>query len=215
MYPAWGTLRNDIGHGGGPASLWGYWEWPIPVELTSFTATIQFGIVNLHWTTATETNNLGFEIERKVIQIEGNGEWITIGFREGYGTTTEPKEYSYSDDVSILQASSFAYRLKQIDFDGSYTYSDEVLVNNPVLVDYALQQNYPNPFNPVTTISYSLPIKSQVELVVYNALGESIIQLVNEVKEAGSYSVELIAESLPSGVYLYNYKQKILLKLRK
>jgi hypothetical protein len=203
MSPAYGTLRNDIGHAGGPASLWCYWEWPIPVELTSFTATVQYGIVNLHWTTATETNNLGFEIERKIMQSEGSGEWITIGFREGYGTTTEPKEYSFSDDVSILQASSFAYRLKQIDFDGSFNYSDEVLVDNPVLEDYALQQNYPNPFNPATTISYSLPLKSQVELVVYNALGESVTQLVNEVKEAGSYSVELNAESLPSGVYLY------------
>jgi hypothetical protein len=84
LYPAHLTLRNDIGHAGGPASLWCYWEWPIPVELTSFTAALQFGIVNLHWTTATETNNLGFEIERKILQSEGSGEWITIGFREGY-----------------------------------------------------------------------------------------------------------------------------------
>jgi hypothetical protein len=117
--------------------------------------------------------------------------------------------------VSTQQASSFAYRLKQVDFDGSYEYSDEVLVDNPVLVDYALQQNYPNPFNPATTISYSLPIKSQVELIVYNALGESVIQLVNEVKEAGSYSVELKAESLPSGVYLYRLQAGDFVQVRK
>jgi hypothetical protein len=212
MPPAWGTLRNDIGHAGGPASLWCYWEWPLPVELTSFTATTQFGIVSLNWTTATETNNLGFEIERKIIHNQILGDWITIGFEEGYGTTTESKEYSYVDDVSTIQALSFAYRLKQIDFDGSYEYSDEVLVDNPAPVDYALQQNYPNPFNPATTISYSLPIKSQVELVVYNALGESITRLVNEEKEAGSYKIEFNATGLPSGVYFYkldaeNYTQ--------
>jgi hypothetical protein len=212
MEPAWGTLRNDIGHAGGPASLWCYWEWPIPVELTSFTATIQFGKVNLNWTTATETNNLGFDIERKILNNQNLGEWKKIGFTEGYGTTTEPKEYSYSDDVSTIQASSFAYRLKQIDYDGSYEFSDEVSVVNTAPVDYALQQNYPNPFNPATTISYSLPIKSQVELVVYNALGESVMRLVNEEKEAGSYKIEFSAAGLPSGVYFYkldagNYKQ--------
>ncbi|MFB3055859.1 MAG: hypothetical protein ACE1ZQ_01695, partial [Ignavibacteriaceae bacterium] len=93
------------------------------------------------------------------------GEWILIGFREGYGTTTEPKDYSFADDVSGITANSLAYRLKQIDFDGSYEYSDEVLVDNPAPLDFALDQNYPNPFNPVTIINYSLPIKSQVELV--------------------------------------------------
>jgi len=201
--PAQGSLINDMGHCGGPSSLWCYWDWPIPVELTSFTATTQFGIVNLHWTTATETNNLGFEIERKIIDNENQGEWIRIAFKEGYGTTTEPKEYFYVDDISSITATSLAYRLKQIDFLGSYEYSDEVFVGNPAPEDYAIQQNYPNPFNPVTTISYSLPLKSQVELVVYNALGEKVKQLVNVEKEAGSYSIVLNAAGLPSGIYFY------------
>jgi len=201
--PAYGSLINDMGHAGGPNSLWCYWDWPIPVELTSFTATVQIGKVNLNWTTATETNNLGFEIERKILNDQNFSEWEKIGFTEGHGTTTEQQEYSYLDDVSNIQASSFAYRLKQIDYDGSYEYSDELLVDISVPVDFALQQNYPNPFNPVTTISYSLPIKSQVELVVYNTLGASVLQLVNAEKEAGSYKIEFKATGLPSGVYFY------------
>ncbi len=103
----------------------------------------------------------------------------------------------------IYQATSLSYRLKQIDFDGSYDYSNEVLVDIPAPVDYALHQNYPNPFNPVTIINYSLPLKSQVDLVVYNVLGESVTHLVDEEKEVGKYSVEFDATSLPSGIYFY------------
>jgi hypothetical protein len=197
--PAFGSLVNDIGHCGGPNSLWLYWDWPMPVELTSFTATTRQGKVYLYWKTATEINNLGFEIERK----QDNKPWLTVGFKEGHGTTTETKEYSYVDDISSITAYSLAYRLKQIDYDGSYEYSDVVLVDNPAPLGFALHQNFPNPYNPVTTITYSLPIKSQVELVVYNTLGEEVKQLVNGVKEAGSYSVELNATSLPSGIYFY------------
>ena len=178
---------------------WLCYEANVPVELTSFTATSKLGNVILNWATATELNNLGFAIERKL----DSSVWERISFVEGYGTTTEPNEYSYVDEISGITATSLAYRLKQIDFDGSYEYSDEVLVDNAAPVDYALEQNYPNPFNPVTTISYRLPIKSQVDLVIYNTLGESITQLVNEEKEAGSYSVELNATGLPSGIYFY------------
>ncbi len=90
----------------------------LPVELTSFTASIQSGVVSLSWTTATELNNLGFEVERKIITGENEGEWLTIGFVEGNGTTTETKVYSYTDRVSDIEATAFKYRLKQIDFDG-------------------------------------------------------------------------------------------------
>jgi photosystem II stability/assembly factor-like uncharacterized protein len=186
----------------------------IPVELTSFTATSQTGKVYLNWTTATEINNLGFEIERKIINVS-DGEWITIGFREGNGTTTDPKEYSYVDVVSDIRASSLSYRLKQIDFSGSYEYSDEVLVDNPAPSDYALEQNYPNPFNPVTIINYSLPVKSQVELVIYNVLGESVTQLVNEKQEAGKYSIEFNAAGFPSGVYLYRLQAGSIVETKK
>jgi len=178
---------------------------------TSFTASTSQGKVTLNWSTATETNNLGFEIERKL----DNSDWDRIGFVEGHGTTTEPKGYFYVDDITTIQSSSFAYRLKQIDYDGSYEYSDEVLADISVPLGFALQQNYPNPFNPATTISYSLPIKSQVELAIYNALGESVMQLVNEEKPAGSYRVEFDAANLPSGVYFYQLKTKGYLETKK
>ena len=171
----------------------------VPVELTSFTATTQARQVDLKWTTATENNNLGFNIERKQLESE----WETIGFKLGNGTTLEQKEYSFIDDITDINARLINYRLKQIDYDGSYEYSDEVIVDNPAPVDYNLQQNYPNPFNPVTTISYGLPVKSEVELVIYNALGEGVIQLTNEEKEAGRYSVEFNATELTSGIYFY------------
>jgi len=190
-----GTSLSDLQANADSAMLY------IPVELTSFTAVSQSGKVILNWSTATELNNLGFEIERKL----DNSDWDRIGFVAGHGTTTEPKEYSYSDDIKNITVNSLAYRLKQIDFDGSYEYSDEVLVEVeiPLPSEFTLHQNYPNPFNPVTIISYSLPIKSQVEIVIYNTLGESITRLVNGEKEAGQHSVEFNAASLPSGIYFY------------
>ena len=175
---------------------------PIPVELTSFSATAQADKVILNWTTETEINNLGFDVERKKIN-ETEGEWVRLGFKEGHGTTTETQNYQFIDDISDIQATSLSYRLKQIDFDGSYKYSDEVLVDNPAPLEYELEQNFPNPFNPVTIIHYSLPLKSQVDLVVYNILGVKVKQLVSGVKEAKPHSVEFNASGLPSGVYFY------------
>jgi len=171
----------------------------IPVELSGFTAIAKNGNVELHWTTATETNNMGFEIERK----SSAEEFIKIGFVPGHGTTSETQNYEYTDDIGDLQSTSFSYRLKQVDYDGSYEYSDVISVVITSPVSYDIQQNFPNPFNPATTISYSLPIKAQVGLVIYNALGESVIQLVNEEKEAGNYSVKFEATNLPSGIYFY------------
>ncbi|MGB5893425.1 MAG: T9SS type A sorting domain-containing protein, partial [Ignavibacteriaceae bacterium] len=186
----------------------------VPVELTSFNAEILDSKVVLNWTTATETNNLGFEIERKIIHAS-DGVWIINGFKEGKGTTTETHSYQYIDKISDINATSLCYRLKQIDYDGSYEYSDEVLVDNTAPVDYALHQNFPNPYNPVTTITYSLPIKAQVELVIYNALGESITRLVNEEKEAGKYSVKFDATNLPSGIYFYRIQVNDFTEIKK
>jgi len=170
---------------------------PLPVELSSFTAIIFDEGVKLLWITETEVNNYGFEILRQA-QYD---RWSLLGFIEGHGNSNSPKEYFFLDEE--ISYGSYAYRLKQIDNDGSYEYSDEILVDNPAPVDYTLQQNYPNPFNPVTTISYSLPVKSQIELVIYNTLGEKIKQIVNGEKEAGSYLVEFNAARLPSGIYFY------------
>ena len=175
----------------------------VPVELTSFTATTKAGIVLLNWTTATEINNLGFEIERKMIHNGSSGEWVTIGFRDGNGTTTDPKEYFYVDDISTITATSLAYRLKQIDFNGSYEYSEEVLVDNLAPIDFALHQNFPNPYNPSTTIKYQVPVISFVTIKVYDVLGNRIATLVNEEKLAGTYVVEWDASELTTGIYFY------------
>jgi len=183
----------------------------IPVELTAFTASISNSTVTLNWATATETNNQMFEIERSI----EDGQFVTIGNVEGHGTTTEIQNYQYIDNISDLQATSLSYRLKQIDYDGSYEYSEVVEVKNLAPTEFALHQNYPNPFNPVTTIRYSLPVKAQVELIIYNALGESVTQLVNEEKEAGRYEVKFDAAALPSGIYFYKLKAGSFIEIKK
>lgn len=184
----------------------------IPVELTSFTAEFTEDGIILNWQTATETNNQGFEIQRKTIDKENVGEWLSIGFIVGKGTTTEPQFYEYSDDVSELITRSFVYRLKQIDFDGSFVYSKEVTVENASLPDrYTLMQNYPNPFNPSTKIKFTIPSviasgakQTQiVSLKVYDILGNEVANLVNEVKEQGAYTVNFDASQLSSGIYFY------------
>jgi hypothetical protein len=172
----------------------------VPVELTSFTAVDKNGQVVLNWTTATELNNQMFEIERR----SSESQYITIGYVDGYGTTTEPKEYSFIDNSS--QAGTFFYRLKQIDFGGRYEYSDEieVVVTGPLSFD--LEQNYPNPFNPSTLIKYSIPEGGFVTLDAYNLLGEKVATLVNEVQEAGRYEVNFDASKLASGIYVYSLR---------
>ena len=175
----------------------------VPVELLQFTASTDRGKVILNWITTTETNNHGFEIERKIIVNSKEGSWVTIGFKDGHGTTTENQTYRYIDDISEIQVTSLNYRLKQIDYDGSYSYSNIVFIENPAPVDFALLQNYPNPFNPTTRIQYRVANSSKVILKVYNTLGNEVATLVNEEKPAGVYSIELDASNLTSGVYFY------------
>ena len=169
----------------------------VPVELSNFSANVLHQTVELSWTTITEKNNSGFEVQRK----SGNQEWETQSFIAGRGTTTEPSHYSYEDELK--SAGNYSYRLKQIDFDGSFEYSDIVNVDVDPVAEYKLAQNFPNPFNPSTKISFSVAKKSNVMLNVYNILGEQVATLVNEVKESGSYQVEFNAANLPSGIYIY------------
>ena len=184
----------------------GKFDFTIPVELVSFKGRYESGKVILNWITATETNNLGFEIDRKIMQT-GDEKWITIGFREGKGTTTEVQNYQYIDNISEFEASSFSYRLKQIDFDGTYEYSEEVLVGNLVPGTYALHQNYPNPFNPITKIYFDLPHRTRVLVIVYDILGNEVTTLINEEKNAGYHSIIFNTQSengvLSSGIYFY------------
>lgn len=173
---------------------------PVPVELTSFKASVAKDVVTLNWETATETNNRGFEIERA-----GNPEeeknWITLGFVKGNGSTTNISAYSFTDEQVVT--GTYAYRLKQIDFDGSFEYSNiiHVVVDNPGL--FSLSQNYPNPFNPVTNIKFSLPVSGQTSLKVYDMLGREVKTLINKDMPAGNYEVYFNASGLPSGIYFY------------
>ena len=171
-------------------------DWVVPVELTSFTAISVENEVELNWSTATETNNQGFEVERKL----SNGSFEQIGFVAGFGTTTEPKAYSFTDEK--LETGNYTYRLKQIDFDGTYTYSSEVNVEVELPLEYSLEQNYPNPFNPSTTIKYSVAEDGFVKLAVYNLLGEEVATIVNTTQKAGRYEVVFDGSQLSSGVYV-------------
>lgn len=166
----------------------------IPVELISFSAKVVNGQVLLNWTSASEKNNLGFEIEKFF-----SDQWYKIGFVEGKGTTTNQSSYSFVD--KNLKQGTFSYRLKQIDFDGSFSYSKAVDVSVELPNQFALEQNYPNPFNPTTTIEYRLPEKSNITLKIYDVLGREIVTLVNEEKEAGIYRIDFDASKLTSGVY--------------
>lgn len=188
-----------VGDDGGTLKLfWDQLSAIIPVELTSFTASINGNEVVLKWVTATETNNYGFEVERS--QIEGS--WQNIGFVAGSGTSTEIRTYSFVDPE--LTPGIYYYRIRQIDINGSFTYynlSSVVEISTPDV--FELAQNYPNPFNPVTKIDFSIANETNVQLVVFNGIGEQVALVVDEFKKPGKYSVYFNAESLPSGVYFY------------
>jgi PKD repeat protein len=172
-------------------------EQAVPVELISFNATLLESDVKLDWITATETNNSGFEILR-FTQIDNV--WDKIGFIPGFGTTSEPKTYSFTDDNTSTGVNK--YRLKQIDFDGSFTYSNEIEVDYSPN-EFVLYQNYPNPFNPTTTISWQQPTESKVSITVYDILGNEFENIVDEVMPAGRHTINFSADQLPSGIYFY------------
>jgi hypothetical protein len=177
-----------------------YYEehYPLPVELSSFTAQTIESFIYLTWRTETEVNNYGFEILR---QTKGDKEWVEIGFVNGNGNSNSPKEYTYTDK-NLIGGSNFLYRLKQVDNDGQFAYSDAVEVE-VVPNQYELSQNFSNPFNPSTKIRYQLPKESKVVLRIYNILGSEVMELVNDKKEAGVYEVEFNANNLSSGTYIY------------
>jgi len=169
----------------------------LPVELASFTSTISNRDVTLNWSTASELNNSGFEIERS-----SNNEWTKVGNVNGNGTSSTVNNYSYTD--RSLTTGSYSYRLKQVDFNGNFEYfnlNNEVNIGTPSA--YALSQNYPNPFNPSTTINFDIPTDGNVSLKLYDMSGKEVATLLNEVRSAGYYSVNFNASQLTSGVYFY------------
>ena len=171
----------------------------IPVELTSFTAAYVNNKTVLNWKTATETNNLGFDIEKRT----STSNWEKIGFIKGAGTSTERQQYTFSDASA---SGNVYYRLKQIDFDGSFKYSGVVEISAGLPDKFELAQNYPNPFNPVTNINFRIAVKGKVSLKIFDLLGKEVAALINEEKEAGSYSVQFDAAKYASGIYYYTLK---------
>jgi len=179
----------------------------VPVELVSFSAEMVDGNVVLNWSTATETNNNGFQIERKVHSPQPSvGNWENTGFVSGKGTTTERSFYSYTEKNE--KPGKYLYRLKQTDFDGTFSYSNEIEVEVNGPKDFALYQNYPNPFNPSTTIKFALPVKTNLSLNVYNTLGEKVAEIFNGELEEGYHEMMFNASGLSSGIYFYKIESE-------
>lgn len=186
----------------------------IPVELTSFTAAVNGNDVTLNWSTASEINNMGFEVEKSQTSEVKSQKWEKIGFIQGIGTSTEINTYHFTD--YNLSSGNYFYRLKQIDFDGTFAYlpggeagSKGIEVNITQPAEFSLEQNYPNPFNPETKIKYGIPfvgtgIETAVQLKIYDVLGNEVAVLVNEEKLPGEYQVTFDASGLVSGIYFYN-----------
>ena len=171
---------------------------PLPVELSSFTSYVTGNNVELKWTTSSEVNNAGFDIERSDI----SGIWQKAGFKEGYGNSGTPVNYTFTD--RNLSPGKYLYRLKQTDINGHFAYFNldgEVTITNPV--EFKLSQNYPNPFNPSTKISYEIANAGLVRINVYDITGKKITELVNKVQSPGSYSIDFNGSSYSSGAYFY------------
>lgn len=187
-----GELRDSIPEIGAD-------EFPgiIPVELVSFNVALEQNKVVLNWQTATELNSSHFEVERK---SEGS-DWNSIGRVKAAGNSTSKIDYRFVD--ANLIGNQLSYRLKLVDLDGSYTYSQEVEINSSLPTSFSLSQNYPNPFNPTTKINYTVPFDSKVTISIYSITGELVMDLVNDFVSAGSYSVDFNGSNLASGMYIY------------
>lgn len=169
----------------------------LPVELTSFAATQNGTNVVIDWATATETNNMGFDVERSTDGIS----FAKIGFVKGAGTTTSAQSYKFTDESAF--AGKNYYRLRQIDMNGEFTYTDAIEVDLMLAGDFVIYQNYPNPFNPSTTIKFNLPSMAKVNITVFDIMGSEVASILDKEMTQGSHSVEFNASNLASGSYLY------------
>jgi hypothetical protein len=167
---------------------------PLPVEISLFTYKLVDGKVKLLWNTATELNNKGFYVEKNT----GNS-WITLGFVDGKGNSNNSNSYEFTDNSQNF--GKVSYRLKQVDNDGKFTYSNIIEVNATLPKELTLMQNYPNPFNPTTTISYAIPTAGNVSVKVYNSLGQEVVTLFEGYQEAGMKQLNFNANNLNSGIY--------------
>jgi subtilisin family serine protease len=192
-----GTAGEDNTYGKGLIDVYAAYNMLLPVELSSFTGIAKMNEVVLNWSTVTEINNSGFHVERRT----ENESWSTTGFINGHGNSTEVNHYTFTDKG--LNPEKYYYRLKQVDYDGSFEYSGEVEVVVGSPVEFSLMQNYPNPFNPMTTIEFSIPEKADISIMIYSALGELVSTLTSGSYNAGYHKLNFDASSLPSGMYMY------------
>jgi len=169
----------------------------IPVELTSFTANVSDRNIVLNWSTATEINNRGFEVQRSY----NKSNFENVAFITGAGTSAEKHNYSYSDQPDFN--GTVYYRLKQVDYDGSYEYSAIVEADLSIPIKFSVEQNFPNPFNPVTNVKFSIPTDELVKLEIFNAIGETVKTIEQGMLKAGNHSVSINAAGMNSGVYYY------------
>ena len=178
---------------------------PLPVQLASLTATSDRLSAELTWKTATEVSSSSFSVERRLTNNDqstaSNGQWIAVGSVAGSGSSNAPKVYSFVD--KNLSAGKYSYRLKQIDRNGAFTYSQEVSVDvgaAPRVLD--LSQNFPNPFNPSTNIQFTIPVDGRTTLRIYNTLGQEVATLFDGTTDAGEYhQVTFDGSRLASGIY--------------
>ena len=192
----------------------GLWETTLPsalpVEIKNFTASpVNGNRVQLHWMTATEVNNYGFEVQRST----DNATWKAVHLFKGAGTTNSPKFYSYED--MPYGGSTFFYRLKQIDADGRYELTQSVEVEIGTPSRFMVHQNYPNPFNPTTTIMYEIPDAGNVSITLYDFIGREIATLSNKYETAGYHQIGFDGSQLASGIYCYTVRAGNLLQSKK
>lgn len=170
---------------------------PVPVELASFNATLKNGQVELQWETASESNNFGFEIQKSQNAVD----FLTIGFIAGNGTSARRQKYSFIDKE--FQAGDFYYRLKQLDYDGTFTYSNIAHISFAPTNNIVLGQNYPNPFNSATIIPFEISKKSFVRMALYDMRGRLVKTLTSKFFEAGTHEIKINIAELASGIYFY------------
>lgn len=175
---------------------------PLPVELEAFTAEQKGVNVLLKWSTVTEVNSFGFEIERKFENGEDN-DWLKIGFVNSSGNSSSRKEYSFVDN-KLNKNGRYLYRLKEIDTNGEIKILKEISVDVSLKNKFELAQNFPNPFNPSTVISWFLPEQTVTTIKIYNIIGAEVATLVNESLPAGMHDAKFDAAHLPSGTYIYS-----------
>lgn len=185
---------------------------PLPIQLASFTGQVVPGRgVLLKWTTVSEINNYGFYVQRRT-SVDSTFSDLHNVFIPGHGTTNEPHHYEFLD--STVTGPVYHYRLRQVDLDGTQSFSPAIVVNlltsvqENLPIEFALFQNYPNPFNPVTTVRYDIPTPSRVNLKVYNIIGQVVKTLIDEVQEPGYKRINWNSDNnfgnqVASGVYFY------------